>query len=633
MKNLPQLVLNLLLNSIWQVAAVALAATIADHLLRSVTRWRHLIWVAALTLSLLLPLLSVVSFREAVVTSATPAPSINEPVEITRTSFGEAVVPIQTVTDGSSFQIGRGAAVALFAVYVIFMLYRSLRLLRAALRTRAIRRTAREFQLDPNLLGVILRCQAVFNVGRIKVLASDQIATPATLRFFRPLIVLPNRLIKEGDGDALTAAIGHEVVHVWRRDYLLNLFYELMFLPLSFHPAAVLIRRRIIQTRELRCDELVAERLLHAESYARSLLQLAGAAIPFPRRAQTVVVGIADADILEVRIMSLLKRTRSSLRRNIFLIVAASLLLAVPGVVAARWALQFNIDPGSENVTFQEPSQGQKKDERITKERYEREMKERQEARHEIEELRARLERETDPAVRSELETKIEIRKRDLESAAFTYDGREYKMKLEEKLSQELELKEKYRADLARQARISMDQAIQIATSQAPGKVLESTLVGEHWQGEDESAKPGLVLYHVVILGGDDSNPVVTHVWVNAVDGSVWRTEKERKREPSEFSYEEKKRIEGGVLNKKATFMPPAKYPEIAKAAGAEGPVTVRIVVDELGNVVEAKAVSGHPLLQSAAVAAARQARFTPTLLEGEPVRFSGALVYNFVKE
>ena len=91
--------------------------------------------------------------------------------------------------------------------------------------------------------------------------------------------------------------------------------------------------------------------------------------------------------------------------------------------------------------------------------------------------------------------------------------------------------------------------------------------------------------------------------------------------------------IAGGVLDGKAVSKPQPAYPPIAKAAGASGTVTVQIVVDEEGNVVSASAVSGHPLLQQAAVAAAREARFSPTLLSGKPVRVSGVVTYNFVPE
>ena len=89
--------------------------------------------------------------------------------------------------------------------------------------------------------------------------------------------------------------------------------------------------------------------------------------------------------------------------------------------------------------------------------------------------------------------------------------------------------------------------------------------------------------------------------------------------------------VSAGALDGKAASKPQPAYPPAAKAARAQGLVTVRVVVDETGSVVSAAAVSGHPLLQAAAVAAARQAKFPPTLKDGKPVRVSGTLSYNFV--
>ncbi|HZI46355.1 MAG TPA: energy transducer TonB, partial [Pyrinomonadaceae bacterium] len=226
---------------------------------------------------------------------------------------------------------------------------------------------------------------------------------------------------------------------------------------------------------------------------------------------------------------------------------------------------------------------------------------------------------------------------------------KEYRVLLNDEKARraERESEEKRNAILAGMAQISMDRAIQIATSASPGKVLECSLVGERWSNEADLAKPSLVLYHVVILS-NDSSPVRTHVLVNAVDGSVFRVSKEEKREYDDtvgyatsrresgetMSYATRRRaIQGGVLNGKATSLPKPEYPAIARAAKASGTVTVEVLVDEDGNVVEAKAVSGHPLLQAAAVTAARQAKFTPTLVSGEPTRISGSLTYNFVPQ
>lgn len=91
--------------------------------------------------------------------------------------------------------------------------------------------------------------------------------------------------------------------------------------------------------------------------------------------------------------------------------------------------------------------------------------------------------------------------------------------------------------------------------------------------------------------------------------------------------------ISGGVLNGKAISLPKPAYPAIARAARASGTVVVQVLIDENGRVVSANAVSGHPLLQAVAVGAARQARFSPTKLSGQPVKVTGVIQYNFVAQ
>ena len=88
--------------------------------------------------------------------------------------------------------------------------------------------------------------------------------------------------------------------------------------------------------------------------------------------------------------------------------------------------------------------------------------------------------------------------------------------------------------------------------------------------------------------------------------------------------------INGGVLNAKALSLPAPRYPESARSERVSGEVQVRIIIDENGNVAGAEAFSGPELLRGAAVDAARQAKFGPTRLQGEPVKVAGVLAYNF---
>jgi len=91
------------------------------------------------------------------------------------------------------------------------------------------------------------------------------------------------------------------------------------------------------------------------------------------------------------------------------------------------------------------------------------------------------------------------------------------------------------------------------------------------------------------------------------------------------------KQISGGVLNGKALQLAKPAYPAEARESKASGAVNVQVLLDEQGNVVSAKAVSGNPLLRAAAEEAARNSKFSPAMLSGIPVKVSGVIVYNFV--
>jgi len=88
--------------------------------------------------------------------------------------------------------------------------------------------------------------------------------------------------------------------------------------------------------------------------------------------------------------------------------------------------------------------------------------------------------------------------------------------------------------------------------------------------------------------------------------------------------------ISGGILNGKALSLPAPSYPEAAKRARVAGMVEVEVVIDINGKVISSKALRGPGLLQQAAEMAAKLARFTPTLLSGQPMKVVGIITYNF---
>lgn len=90
--------------------------------------------------------------------------------------------------------------------------------------------------------------------------------------------------------------------------------------------------------------------------------------------------------------------------------------------------------------------------------------------------------------------------------------------------------------------------------------------------------------------------------------------------------------ISGGILNGKALKLGKPTYPTGARETGASGTVQVRVVIDETGKVIYAKAISGHPDLLKVSEDAASQSEFSPTKLSGQPVKVTGIIQYNFIR-
>ncbi len=485
MRTISQLLLTFLLNSLWQIALIASLAALGSWLLRdSVARYRHWLWVSALCLSFAVPFTT--SLRTLGNTPSLPPPN-SYPVLLT-----EELQPFQQQNFSepsfalpATFQLNQSLGYFLLALFGAFLLYRIFKLFQAWQNTRTIRRLAVELEPNDLVAEVISTCERQVATGSrpVKLLRSETLPVPVTIGLFHPVIILPEPLLREGNIDLLTSAIGHEFIHVARLDYVLNFIYELLFVPISFHPAAALLRRRIKQTRELCCDELVAERILNAEVYARSLVRLASSAPPLRRLSVTTTVGIADADILEARIMSLLKKPELNTRWKKLLLVVVSLLLLVPCVAATSFASRFDVEANAQDPALQDQERKEKVEMKMREARTGEEMKEKMAA---------------DPAVREEIARKQKL---------------------------EMEMREIRQAALIRLAKINMDQAIQIATSQTPGKVLLCSLEAKGWEKPGELAKDGMVFYHVMIANEGDVG--ATHVWVNAIDGTIIKTEKE----------------------------------------------------------------------------------------------------------
>ncbi len=78
--------------------------------------------------------------------------------------------------------------------------------------------------------------------------------------------------------------------------------------------------------------------------------------------------------------------------------------------------------------------------------------------------------------------------------------------------------------------------------------------------------------------------------------------------------------VSSAIQQSKLIHLVEPQYPSVARQARITGNVVLRITVDESGSVSSMQVVSGHPILVPAAIAAVRQWKYSPTILNGEPV-------------
>jgi TonB family protein len=163
------------------------------------------------------------------------------------------------------------------------------------------------------------------------------------VEFQAPVLLRPPGFADACEPEDFLAALAHECAHIKRHDFRKNLIYEAAGLVAAFHPAIWFIKSRIAQTREMICDQMVAESLVAPREYAGALLRLA-AMVSGSQPAATPAIGIFDANILEERIMAIEIRKHAIGRVLKSVLIAPAAILLFSTAVAAG-AMAFAVEP------------------------------------------------------------------------------------------------------------------------------------------------------------------------------------------------------------------------------------------------------------------------------------------------
>jgi len=122
---------------------------------------------------------------------------------------------------------------------------------------------------------------------KVQIWVSDFVASPVTVGFLKPMILVPAAAINHLTPQQLEAVLLHELAHIRRYDYLLNLLVNIIRTILYFNPFVSALVKSLEREREKSCDEMVLQFQYNPFQYATALLTLQQTT----REPQTLVLG------------------------------------------------------------------------------------------------------------------------------------------------------------------------------------------------------------------------------------------------------------------------------------------------------------------------------------------------------
>ena len=147
--------------------------------------------------------------------------------------------------------------------------------LRSAFGLAWIARTRRTGGRNAHWQQRLSQLAARLGIGReVSLRVVEALASPITAGWWRPVVLMPAALVARMPPELLEALLAHELAHVRRHDFLVNLLQNVVEILLFYHPAVWWLSRRIRHERELVADSIAAQLTGEPRSLALALSEL-----------------------------------------------------------------------------------------------------------------------------------------------------------------------------------------------------------------------------------------------------------------------------------------------------------------------------------------------------------------------
>jgi beta-lactamase regulating signal transducer with metallopeptidase domain len=184
------------------------------------------------------------------------------------------VSSMEEITAGLSFQSLELALPYLSSLYLLVTLFLFFRFVSQYRYTKYVS-THATHKLKPELRLYVRQIAERMGIKKnVQVWLSEIVDTPMTIGFWKPIILMPIASVNGLSTQQVEAILLHELSHIRRNDYLVNLMIATIDVVLFFNPFSRLFIRTIKKEREHSCDDLVLQFEYHPHAYASALLAI-----------------------------------------------------------------------------------------------------------------------------------------------------------------------------------------------------------------------------------------------------------------------------------------------------------------------------------------------------------------------
>ncbi|MEM6270664.1 MAG: M56 family metallopeptidase [Bacteroidota bacterium] len=267
-----------LMHSLWELAAVALVLLIVLQIVpRKSARTRYHLGVAAMLLMLVLPIATFFTVYQPAVEAAEPLPDIsmmlgNGQILELEEHFAAREAPVSFFAGITNFF--NANAHLFFLLWIAGALFFTGRFVIGYVQVQRLRRLNTQ-PVPPEVVAALARLKVKLGLNRaVRILQSGSVDTPMVIGALRPVVLLPFGLLSGLTPEQVECILAHELAHIRRWDYLVNIFQSFVEIVLFFHPAIWWVSHLVREERENCCDETVLALKHNNIVYARALLNL-----------------------------------------------------------------------------------------------------------------------------------------------------------------------------------------------------------------------------------------------------------------------------------------------------------------------------------------------------------------------